>query len=265
MKPRKLYVDGPFGQLHLRVWGDAGPLLLCLSPSPYSGVAYATLAPLLAKRFRVVAMDYPGYGLSDALPAAPTIDDYATAALTVADALSPDSPITLLGFHTGTLVAVQAAVMQPARVASCVLVDVPFFAPALRADLLEKMGRPRPLTPQLEMLADDWAFSVAKRLEHVPLARGYALFVDQISTGADGNAAFHAAFSYPCEERFARLTVPAFVVATRAGLFEHTVAAAAILPGAQLHDMDAVSVAVLEKGAPNVAHAVLAWLDTNGR
>lgn len=256
----KAYLDGPHGQIHVHQWGQNAPCIVCLAPSPYSGVAYATLAPLLAQKHRVVAMDYPGYGQSAPTPATPTIDDYAQAALAVADALSPQQPVTLLGFHTGTLVAVEAARQQPERVKSTVLIDVPFFEPSKRAELLIKMGAPRQLQSSLSQLEGDWDFSVAKRLEHVPLARGFELFVDQISTGESINAAFHAAFSYACEDRLSSMTRPSLVVATQAGLHAQSLAAAQLIQNVTLIEHTDIDVAVLEKGAERIAQTTLGWL-----
>jgi pimeloyl-ACP methyl ester carboxylesterase len=257
---QKIYLDGPFGQIHIHQWGQGASCIVCLAPSPYSGVAYNTLAPYLAANHRVIAMDYPGYGQSSPTPSTPTIGDFADAALAVADAVSPEHPVIMLGFHTGTLVAVEASIRQPSRVRHNVLVDVPFFDPAKRGELLIKMGSVRELTPNLSMLAPDWNFSVAKRLEHVPLARGYELFVDQISAGERANAAFHAAFSYPCEEQLAAVSRPTLVVATRAGLHAQSMAAARHIPSSTLIELNDVDVAVLEKGAAIVAQTALQWL-----
>jgi len=257
---QKAYLDGPHGQIHVHQWGKHGPCIVCLAPAPYSGVAYDTFAPHLAHTHRVVAMDYPGYGQSAPTPATPTIEHFAQAALAAADALSPHHPVTLLGFHTGTLVAIEAACQQPLRIRNTVLIDVPFFERNKRAELLIKMGAPRQLDTHLTQLEADWQFSVEKRLEHVPLRRGFDLFVDQISTGEGINAAFHAAFSYACEERLATLARPTLVVATHAGLHAPSLAAARLIDNATLIERPDIEVAVLEKGAKPLSETVLSWL-----
>ena len=60
-------VDG----LHV-FYREAGPkdapTLVLLHGFPSSSAMFATLIPLLADRYHVVAPDYPGFGLSDAPP-----------------------------------------------------------------------------------------------------------------------------------------------------------------------------------------------------
>ena len=263
---RRRYVDGPAGQIHLRELpgGDAGrPLLICLHPAPSSGLYFSTLMPLLAAAGRgVAAPDYPGYGGSDPPPAPATIADYAAAAGAVADALSPEAPVDLMGFHSGCLVAVEAALAQPARVRRLVLIDAPYFEAPARPALRERMGAPKALSWELaETLDEVWAFNVANRRDDLPLARAYALFAEQARAGEAMNAAFHAAFSYPCEEKFAALSAPCTIIATRSGLLEPTRKAAAALSRARLVERLDVERAVMEIGAEAMASEIGAALD----
>lgn len=65
--------------VHYRVAG-AGPAVLLLHDSPRSSRLHEPLMKVLASRFRVYALDTPGYGNSDPLPCAnPTIPDFAEA------------------------------------------------------------------------------------------------------------------------------------------------------------------------------------------
>ena len=86
---RKGYTDGPFGQIHWRMMDAVAeatmPDLYCLHPSPFSGLAYTNVMPMLAQNRRVIAPDYPGYGGSDPFKAHPSIAEYAEAMLAVMD------------------------------------------------------------------------------------------------------------------------------------------------------------------------------------
>ena len=145
-RAEKRYVHTRQGQLHCRSWTpstQARPPLLCLHAMPYSGLHFATLAPLLADRRQVICPDYPGYGGSDALPGAPTIPIYAGAVLDMIAALELSGPVNVLGFHTGCLVAAEMALQSPTMIGRLVLIDVPFFEPEIRAQRLSavEIGR----------------------------------------------------------------------------------------------------------------------------
>jgi len=266
---KRSYIDGPFGQIHIRHWhsDSSAPPIICLSPSPFSGQAYLSLAPLLAESRPVIAVDYPGYGNSDPIDSAagePQIADYAQAIAAVIDAISDEQStsqaVDLLGFHTGCLVAVETARDFPEKVNRLVLVDVPFFSVEKQAELLEKMAKPVEIVPDMQMLAPTWDFCLANKVEHIPIARGYEIFVDHISGGEATNVAFKAAFQYPCEQRFLEVTHPTWVLATKAGLYENSCQTAELISSAKLVELTEIDVAVLDKGAPKVAQTVLTEL-----
>ncbi len=260
---RRLYVDGPFGQVHVRLLepptaGSDAPVLICLHPAPSSGLYLETLMSELALRgVRAAAPDYPGYGGSDAGPPAPSIADYAAAVWAVADAVSPNRAVDFMGFHTGCLVACEAALQVPDRSGRLALIDVPFFEGDKGAELATKMGARKALSWDLnEALGDAWSFSVAQRRDQISLDRAYELFVEQARGGRAMNAAFAAAFSYPCRERLSALSAPSTVIATQSMLLEPTRVAAKVIPGASLVERPDVTKAALELGASALAEEV---------
>ncbi len=258
-RPQRQFVSWKFGQLHIRVWPSDHPIytpLICLPPSPYSSVAYEALAPLLAGNRTVVALDYPGYGASDPVKKGPSIATYAEATLAVANSLFAGQKLCLLGFHTGTLVAAETSRQAPQAVDSLVLIDVPYFEKKRRNELLQKMGKPKPISPDLSMLAEAWEFGVTNRLGVLDINRSYDLFVDQISSGEREPEAFRAAFNYPCTDRFPEIECPATCIATKAGLYEQTLSAARAIRGCGLIELPQINVAVLELGAQSIADTV---------
>lgn len=132
---RRRYVDGLWGQVHLREWGSGRPLFL-LHQTPWSGVQFHRLAPLLAQAgWRIIAPDTPGYGLSDRPSAPPAIDDYADNLAVVFDSLDvPDAVIA--GHHTGALIAAAFAAARPDRTSGLILDNPPFYIAAERAQRL---------------------------------------------------------------------------------------------------------------------------------
>ncbi|MCF3960192.1 alpha/beta fold hydrolase [Streptomyces fuscigenes] len=86
MRHRLVAVDGL--NVFVREAGDPGkPTLVLLPGYPSSTAAYVRLMDRLADDWHVVAIDYPGFGPSDPLPADPTFDKLAEVTGKAIDAL----------------------------------------------------------------------------------------------------------------------------------------------------------------------------------
>ncbi len=141
MSIKRRFVDLPHGQLHLRTAGDNGaggagkrPLLL-LHASPGSAAQMEPMIADFAATRLVVSPDTPGNGDSVPLGGEPAIVDYARAQLQLLDALGLHE-VDVYGTHTGAAIAVEMALMAPARVHRLVLDGVGLFTPAQQAELL---------------------------------------------------------------------------------------------------------------------------------
>ena len=105
------FVDGRFGQIHYRIAQPNRPRrvpLMCFHLSPSSGRMYGRLLAAMARDRIAIAPDTPGFGESDTPPEPPEIADYAAAMGEVLDELEI-GPVDLLGFHTGSKIAVELA------------------------------------------------------------------------------------------------------------------------------------------------------------
>ncbi len=114
-------------QLSLRaqVWGDTSlPPLLALHGWLDNAGSFARLAPLLGKRHHVIALELPGHGHSDHLPAGSSYHflDYVRDVLAAADALDLP-PCTLLGHSLGAGVASLVAAARPERIERLFLIE----------------------------------------------------------------------------------------------------------------------------------------------
>ena len=236
--------------------------LICLHPAPSSGLYFTTVMPLLNRGRTVVAPDYPGYGGSDAAPEEPDIADYAGSMLEFLDTAGFDSPVDVLGFHTGCLVGAEMALAHPDKVRRLILCDVPYFDKEQQAELREKAAQPLGITPELESLSAAWQFNIASRVEHVPLPRAFELFAEHLRAGDGDYLGFAAAFSYDCEARFAELDADVVVLATQSGLHVPSEQAARSIEGARFVDVPEVTTAVFEAGAAAITKRIIEALES---
>lgn len=122
---RELKVAIPGLELAGLSWGepDAGPLIL-LHGWLDNAASFALLAPRLAARFHVIALDLPGHGHSAHLPEGTVYQhvDYARAVLAAADALALPR-FHLLGHSLGAGVATMVAIAAPERIRALALIE----------------------------------------------------------------------------------------------------------------------------------------------
>ncbi len=117
---RKGYADGPFGQLHYMSAGNGKPLVL-VHQSPDSMVQFEPVMSLLASHgLQAIALDIPGYGMSDTPDHPPSIGEYAQMIPAILDHFDL-SQASLLGHHTGALIVTEAALLYPNRVDKLIL------------------------------------------------------------------------------------------------------------------------------------------------
>lgn len=136
---RRGYVDSRYGQIHYRAVHpksneDGTPPLIALHLSPNSGQVFSKFAPLIGKDRIVIAPDYPGYGNSDPIAGEQKISDYALAMIDVIEASGLETPVDLLGYHTGAGVALEIAQQRPELVRRLMLVAVPVLTAEERAN-----------------------------------------------------------------------------------------------------------------------------------
>ncbi|MSP68605.1 MAG: alpha/beta hydrolase [Alphaproteobacteria bacterium] len=96
---RRGYLDLPAGQVHYIESGSGAPLIL-LHRSPRSARDWWRLMPLLAPRYRVIALDTLGFGRSDPLPAGATMEHLAGVVAAAIAALGLERA-HVFGLHTG--------------------------------------------------------------------------------------------------------------------------------------------------------------------
>lgn len=262
MNLRRGYADSPVGQLHYAEMG-AGPAVLLLHQTPRSLDEFAELMPLLADGFRAIAMDMPGFGLSAPLPAPQTIEPMAAGAIALLDALGVDRA-TVLGHHTGAVVAHEVAIQAPDRVDALVLSALP-WVDAERRTHDHTSGVDVAVTAEDgSHLGELWRL----RRPYYPEGRPDLLdrFIrDALAPGVDPAEGHRAVGRYPMDERIGSVTAPVLLITPT----EDPFAVAALpevvagLSGAsrlERRELEGGRIPAMEECAPEVARLVRAFL-----
>jgi pimeloyl-ACP methyl ester carboxylesterase len=152
---RRQFIDIPGGQLHYR-WAGEGKNLIILHQAPMSSDEYVNVIPLLAGDYRTMALDLPGHGDSFDPDHEYEIEEYAEAVIATLKKLGIRKT-SLVGHHTGALIAVQVAIADPKRIDKLVLSGCPALSPEEWAPLLSRPGfRSMPATPDGKLVQFAW-------------------------------------------------------------------------------------------------------------
>jgi pimeloyl-ACP methyl ester carboxylesterase len=220
---RKLYVDVPHGQVHLRI-GGRGPAVVLLHDSPRSSAMHVRNIGWLGSRFTVYALDTPGYGNSTPLPAdpAPTIPGFAAALAATLQALGLVRP-AVYGFHTSSKIALELAARPQAPLGGAVLDGLSLPAAPPSEEFIASYMLPFRVAEDGSHLATQWSKildfhrffpwfrrEAAARLDMAlpDDAALHAYALDTLMAGAAWSSAYAAAMRYPAREAFPRIRHP---------------------------------------------------------
>ena len=118
---RKGYVDTDFGQIHYYADGAEGPPLFLFHETALSANEFEKTLPHFARHCRAIALDTPGYGMSDPPPAPLTMGEIAERMVAAIDSFG-SGPCALAGAQTGASIALElAANWMPERTTHLVL------------------------------------------------------------------------------------------------------------------------------------------------
>lgn len=248
---RKRYVDGPFGQIHLRESGaQSGTApLICLHATAYSSRSFSALMRAFGETRHVIAFDMLGYGDSDAPSTKPDMAGYADAIAATIGTGSCD----LFGYHTGVYVAAELALRHPKLVRRMTWMGVPYFQALDFEHWHARLATPHVLGTELDQFAERWEYLVGNRPTGVSLERGFANFVDELKAWPNGSWAHEAMFAWDSDARLPRIECPVTVLNPEGHLAAASRAAAALIPNATVVELPDLSGAVLELHADRIA------------
>lgn len=210
---RKAYADGPFGQLHYMSAGRGRPLVM-IHQSPDSMVQFEPVMSLLAERgVHAIAVDIPGYGMSDTPDHPPSIAEYARIVPALLDHLELDQA-SLLGHHTGALIVTQAALDYPQRVDRLILNGPLPLTDEERAYFRQMMAVEKTWAPKWDgsHFAEQWAVRFNAQEKWNDLQAFNAHFVHGLLAGDRVWYAHDAVMDYHHEDALPKIQHPTLLL-----------------------------------------------------
>lgn len=191
------WIDAPAGKIFARVHGEGRPLVL-LHGFGETHVAWRKVAPALAKRFTVVAMDLRGYGWSS-VPTSEKGESYTKREM-AADVVAIMESLghvrfALVGHDRGARVGLRLALDQPGRLEKMALINIAPIDDDFGDGDLQRVGRARFLAAEAprpeELIGLDPTGFLEDALKNSTKAKSLDVF------GEDGLAAYRQAFNDP--------------------------------------------------------------------
>lgn len=258
------FVDGPFGQVHLRMCGTPNdqPPLICLHQSPKSSREFVKILPHLADHRFCIAIDSPGHGESDLPPseADATIENYAKSALAVIDELGYKS-VDLLGHHTGAKVAVEIAFQRPEIVRNILMISALVLSQEEQNEFKD-MFQPIPLDEAGTRFNTMWERAIKYRGPGLSLKDLAASYAENLRAGEAYEWGHQAAFNYNAHfpERVKELPHRITVINPGDMLYELTPRVLPLLQNGELVDKPEWGFGFMDSDSQNAAQLILSKL-----
>ena len=265
------YTKCRYGQLHYLKGSPANgqsifPPLVLLHQNPSSSVEYKYLVAEMAKDREVIAFDTPGNGMSDWPPEPQNMTGYAFAfADGIANlGLAKNGPVDVFGYHTGTLLAAELAIIAPAKVGRVVMSGIPNRTDEQRVEHLRQIEEGPKLTEdgaqvlnQLHML---WEFVVVRRQPGIPLRRAVEMFTEKAKPLDRYWWPYIGVWTYDFKGRFPLIRQPVVILQPHEPLLEYSRAAAELMATSTFVELPDLERDVFDVGIPTFARELRNYL-----
>lgn len=261
MKVIRGYASTPSGQIHYRSAGSGLPVVLMLHQTPRSSDEYADVLPLLGRYLHAIAMDSVGFGDSYRFEGEMSVERLAAGVVEFIDALKLDS-VSLVGHHTGAVIAVEVAATHPNRVEKLVLSGCPLIDAAERD---RRRGKP---VVDTYVSKDDGSHLLELwrgRQPFYPAGRPDILdrfIIDALKAGRNAAEGHRAVAKYRMEEKLGMIRCPTLIVAGTADPFAYPFLEklSREIPGSKTATIEGGTVALLEQMPDVFVDTILPFL-----
>ncbi|MEM0349608.1 MAG: alpha/beta hydrolase [Candidatus Caldarchaeum sp.] len=257
------FINTPKGQIHFRWAGEGKPVVL-LHQTPRSSDEYTEVLPLLGQKFHAIAMDTIGFGDSYRFEGEMTIERLAEGVIEFTEALRLNR-ISLVGHHTGAVIAIEIAATHPDLVEKLVLSGCPY----IDAEEREKRKNKQVIDTYVSKMDGSHLLELWKgRQPYYPPDRPDILdrfIIDALKAGPNAAAGHLAVSRYVMEEKITKIICPTLIIVGKADPF-----ATSYLPKlrnsikhARVVEIEGGTVALLEQKPREFAEAVTKFLENS--
>lgn len=237
---RRGYLTTNSGQIHYYHAGDSGPLLFLFHETALSASEFERTLPFLGTRCRAIALDTPGYGMSDA-PHQPLSMAALSAQFTEAINNFGNEPCILAGAHTGSSFALELATRQLAARTTHVIISGLALLSAAEVESFRKIISQPELDADGAFLVTEWR---KRRERWGPDATPADLLwgtVEQLRVFERFHWAFEAVFAHDAETALRRINCPTlFLVGEHDSLASSDRKAARLVRDSRLEELPGV-------------------------
>lgn len=258
------YVDARHGQMHVRIARPDAPSatpLMCIHMSPMSGRVFERLLPAMGEDRIAIAFDTPGFGMSDAPPAPPEIEDYARDLLAGLDALGIAGPVDLMGYHTGSMIAVALSRIAPERVRRVLMVAAPIFTEDERREFRAYYRHREPEADGGHILRRWKGFLYHHLRPGVTIAEVNDAFREALLGGNLEWWGHRAAFNYDLAADLALVAQPVLILNTGDDLDQQTPRAAGVAARSRILDVPGWGHGFVDQHTGDVEQVARAFFD----
>ncbi|MFH0811824.1 MAG: alpha/beta hydrolase [Pseudomonadota bacterium] len=217
---KRYLLDTPYGQIHYAVEGAGDPVIL-LHMTARSRDEYAEVIPMLAKKYRVIAMDTLGYGDSDKPSKQLSIEDYAKTVVMIMDEVGVKKS-NVIGRHTGAFIAMEVAAAYPERLDKLILSEPHYHDERMRKGEEVQAFFRTWVAFWKEWLRggtkDDGSHfieaweTIREHAPSMPPSLINRIILEHLKAGDSSTNAYYAVFSYPMEKRIPLIQCPTLLM-----------------------------------------------------
>ena len=235
--------DGPYGALHYRLANPPTasnlqqprrPIVL-LHMSPNSSRVFDALVISLSATRSVLALDTPGFGESEPPMQPIGIEQFAATTLDLIQALDFDE-VDVLGYHTGSMTAIELALIAPDRIKHVVQISSPIYTPEEQLAASQKY-RAKELQNDGSHLVAAWQNLQKFYNPDIPRTLLGRNFTASLRGGPMSHWGHQAAFIYPLAAKLPLVEQPVLVINPEDDLVDKTRRAPQLLQQGRLHEL----------------------------